>query len=353
MKKIIMFIVMLILLITGCATSGKEREKREEYKEQAKENAVKYIEQKYGFIPEILSAECTFSNSDMFSSSCLSDVIVNFEYNGKKSQVLVSGDKESIKGKDNYQSDELSNYVINKLKEKTGLQVYKYLVKIGYDENNLIEQKYTSENIENFLNDEHVAALVEYIDEKNFKTNINLENLTEFKKIVLINYHSIDTYKKAESHRVDSKKDTLEENAIYIKNAVIKQYKNFEYYEFNLDKKYNMYFSVEAGKTLSINKSTIDELSNWDKRTAKAKKISDDYSINNVSDSIMIYFPFDDYKRYDLKKIELAIQCNGIDGKKYFTSNPFSVYKVGEYIAVPLNLSSCDDDVRFTIIYNK
>ena len=197
MKKIIYSVIYLLLLIaiTGCGISNEEKQKRDKYFSQAKENAIKYVESKYGFTPEIGSTKCTFNNTDHFSSSCNKEIIVNAKYNKKWFKVIIDGSQQTEKGIDNYQYDLITKDLIKFINNDFGTS-YKYKFYYGSysgDIEGLIDIYYDGNNLQEVMENTYLRGVVEYIDCENFKilqNKLTLSNYSVFKKLYIVKRHN-------------------------------------------------------------------------------------------------------------------------------------------------------------------
>lgn len=247
MKKVLFSLVciMMLIIFTGCGLSNEEKQKREEYFAQAKENAVKYIQSKYGFTPEIGTAKCTFNNSDNFSNSCNEEIIVDAKYNNKWFEVVIDGSQQTEKGIDNYQSDLITKDLIKLINNDLGIS-YKYKFYYGSysgDIEGLIDIYYDGNNLQEVMQKAYLQGVVEYIDGNNFENlqnKLTSSNYTLFKKLYVVNYKSLDSYKKVPTHEYcvlcSSGGSYFEEyfydNSEYLKDVIVLFYKNVNYYKF-------------------------------------------------------------------------------------------------------------------------
>lgn len=247
MKKIMLNILLIlgIVCLTGCGLSNEEKQKREEYSAQAKENAIKYIENKYGFTPEIGTTKYTFDNSDNFCSSCNKEIIVNAKYNNKWFEVIIDGSQQTEKGIDNYQYDLIKNDLIKFINNDFGTS-YKYQFYYGpysSDIEGLIDIYYDGSNLQEIMEKAYLQGVVEYIDGNNFEdlqNKLTSSNYSIFKKLYVVNYKSLDLYKKAPTHEYgvlySSGGSYFEEyfydNSEYLKDVIVLFHKNIKYYDF-------------------------------------------------------------------------------------------------------------------------
>ena len=244
MKKIIYSIVCLLLLlvITGCGLSEEEKQKRESYFSQAKENAVKYIQSKYGFTPEIGTTKCTFDNSDNFSSSCNEEIIVNAKYNDKWFEVLIDGSNSTNKGYDNYQFEQISKDILDIISNDFGMP-YKYNFYYGYDYHEyegMIDTYYSGNNLKEIIGTKYFGAILKYVDEDNFENlQTRLENTkySIFNRLYIINYKSLKSYKKNVKDNYcffcsPYSNFDFSEQKEDLKDVIVLYYDGIEYYDF-------------------------------------------------------------------------------------------------------------------------
>lgn len=246
MKKILfgLVCVMLLIIITGCATSKEEKEKRNRYFAQAKENAVDYVEQKYGFTPDdIGTAKCTFDNSDNFSSSCNEMVIVNVQYKDKWFKVYIDGSIQTNKGYDNYQYDDISSDLIKLLSSEYGTpNNFKFYY--GYDDTGIIDTYYNGTNLEEIFNNKDLRAFIGYINKDNFKSlqsKLSNSKYDLFSKLYIVNYNSSRSYKKIKDNDLGILTgygygyfdDIFYENEEYLRDITVLYYDDVKFYDFD------------------------------------------------------------------------------------------------------------------------
>lgn len=128
-EKLFMFLtaLMLLLVLSACGYTSEERIMMMEYKKTAKKNAIAYIEEKYGFTPSVLNAECSTIKAEFgidFSPSPTGSVYV--EMRDKKEDidfwVLATGEEiSSVRCWDNYQHKEIEAAVEEELENALGV----------------------------------------------------------------------------------------------------------------------------------------------------------------------------------------------------------------------------------------
>jgi len=112
MKK--RFVIAVILSLIICILSGCGISDKNAYKSQGKKNAVKYIEEKYGFKPSVKSVEAIKYNGSpiAFSASSYTGyVYVKMEHDNKTFYVHLSATSKNTDGVDNYQVDVIEDAI--------------------------------------------------------------------------------------------------------------------------------------------------------------------------------------------------------------------------------------------------
>ena len=104
------------LLFSAC-DSKEQKAENEKNLRQAEKNAVAYIEEKYGFTPEIIESELERYGS-LFGSLPESTAMVRMSYNNKEFSVYIDGESKNTDGADNYQQEEIISALTEKLSEK-------------------------------------------------------------------------------------------------------------------------------------------------------------------------------------------------------------------------------------------
>ena len=192
-KKIFLslFIVVLMLGLTGCGDKEKIQ-----IEKLGSSNAISYIEEKYGFTPEVISVEEQIKNSDPIPATKEYNgyVDVKLKYNNKNFVVNIYGRKESKNGVDNYQQEEIISSLLNIINQYKGTH-YSYSFTYGNYKNNIykVEENviytnkyYDGTNIKDFL--KTMTLTINYINNSNIE-NSNNEILSLFEKGTLYLYN--------------------------------------------------------------------------------------------------------------------------------------------------------------------
>ena len=344
MKKLFYFIFLLTIIftITGCSFSEINKEQKNNYEKVARENAIRYLEKKYGINVEIIKteAEINFINDVNFGKreTLTGSVYVTCKYNSKQFEVYISGKEETLDGFDNYEYDKINKDVTELISRKVGggykrITLY-YGLKNNLGYNGLISGVYDSSNIELFINANKINILSEYIN-SNIKLNKEFSNLTN-SKILIVNYSDNESYNKSNfynSFNLSDDEDFLVKiNFIGVKEAYYYNFGHEKYYSFNVWKNSNIYYYVDD---LNVNNSISINLYNsiGNNELPITYQITDFKNIRNFN--IYVFFMSDSIKNYNLNNnYKVVLKC---DDKTY--TEP--VYKFNNYLAIELNLNNC------------
>lgn len=370
MRKTILSLMILstIVLISGCGYSNEEKKYMKELEKKASENAINYIQEKYGFSASIISTKVEKVDTDSvpdFSPDPTGNIFVYLSYNDKKFEVYISGKEETVDGMDNYQYDEILNDTIKYVNEKTNLVPYKSLIYYGYyyddrNHNGLIKEFYTKSNLEQIIDNNHFKILVEYINSSNLEYLKSNEVFNSLKKtkIILVNFNSKEDYDIADTRGYNLTgtyhDDDFIQNALYIESAYAIDYGETYYYDLDVKDFNGLYFyenEKELYNPVEISNSNISNVSNWIGKGVfeNVKQVSNAYLLNNIDGKIVyIYFPIKTGKEIQEDFYDVGVEHCG----EYRT---FNVDKVGKYLVSSLSFNSCDyeaKDAKFTLLYS-
>lgn len=376
MKKIVKFsfLFIIILIITGCRYTKEELKEFSEIEEKAEKNAIEYLNDKYGFIPKILSTEAEKRSNPVvidFTPPPTGRAIVQCEYNSTKFKVYINGDSDKIDGFDDYQKDEVIKQVEEYIQSKTGIEAYKssikYMANMNYEYEYLVKDLYEKDKIEEFIKNNNFKIIIDYINKKNLEF-VKQQNLLNIDKtdILLVNYNSVNDYKKVirTENILLNVEGFLGVNAFYIESAYFYKYyhDNYvtsDYYHFNIksidDVRYfNMQPEVNGDILLSRESMTdINKLLNSDS-CKNIKQESDVYKVNWVNNSdnnnpeFYIFISEDTFKKYKKEELYLGVQCDD----EYQIQG--SLKKQGDYYYIKYNnaynLCKNKKNIKFTLV---
>jgi len=375
MKKKMIFsficISFVLVLLTGCGYSKEEKQYMKKLESQAKENAINYIKNKYGFIPNVISTDVEKEDTGPvpdFTPDPTGNIYVYLSYKDKKFEVYISGEEQSIDGIDNYQYDEITSATIKYISEKTNLNSYSNSINYGNqysdkNHNGLIKDLFTNDNLEQIIENNHFKILLEYIGASNLeyiKTNQIFDNLQKT-RIILVNYNSLESYNKASTHSYNIR-GTLDEgylrnNLMNIESAYIIETGKTYYYDLDAQQFDDIYYydrDIEQNfnNNVSLSYTTIGDVSNWVGRGAfkNVRQISDAYLVNGIGQDykyILIYIPLEKFKNFNVENMDVGVEHCG----NYSTRN---VSIIGDYLVSSVNFNKCDylSDAKFTLLYS-
>ncbi len=375
MKKIIKYVLLLIIVLT-VTSCGYTKEEEIEFKEieiRARENAIEYLNDKYGFIPKILSTEAEKRSNPVvidFTPPPTGRAIVQCEYNSTKFKVYINGDSDKIDGFDDYQKDEVIKQVEEYIQSKTGMEAYKssikYMANMNYEYEYLVKDLYEKDKIEEFIKNNNFKIIVEYINQKNLEY-VKQQNLFNLDKtdMLLVNYNSISNYEQAKrfDDNFDNIKGRLNQNALYIESAYLLSnfidHSTSDYYKFNIKEiddiiYFNSQSDVNGDMTLSKD-SIVDINKLLDSDSCKnLKQESDVYKVNWINNNgnnkpeFYIFIKKKDFEKYKNKNIYLGIECDN----NYQLHNFF--VEVGDYYynSYDNSYALCKDkqSIKFTFV---
>ena len=134
-KRYFLFLLTILLSITfvGCGYTAEELVHMHELKENGAINAIKYIENKYGFKPTVVEKKNMYNDGGSvpdFTPTPNGMVHVIMEYQGREFDVKISGEVGSFDGADNYQKKEillsLNDYIVEQYPMVKEAEFYDY-----------------------------------------------------------------------------------------------------------------------------------------------------------------------------------------------------------------------------------
>ena len=318
-KKLIKVSLLLgvILLLTGCV-SAEEKAQAEAWRKQAEKNATTYIQEKYGFEPEILESK-TQKASDLFASRPTSQTLITMEYKGKEFSALVQGDDDYMdRATDNYQKEEiieayseavtaLFDVTPDQLEVLGGDNAYDAFINGDEFYDMFFHEYFDGNNLEEVIMQDQFFCVTEYIGDVDFSSlfDENKTSLFEHKNMygIFVCYDNKQDMKEAEIVPSDDNHGNLYENAMFVKSAFeidgpnatlqtidVGQCEDFYYLSVNTDT--SQYDIVAASEQY--------DASDWNGHGFKdARAVSDVayYLDGNVSDKLYLYYPKEKYEQ--------------------------------------------------------
>lgn len=326
-----------ILLLTGCV-SAEEKEQTKAWRKQAERNAIEYIQDKYGFEPEILESK-TQNASGLFASTPTPQTLVTMEYHGKEFSALVQGDDDYMdRATDNFQKEEiieatsdaiisLFNIAPDNLKVLGGDNAYDSFINGDEFYDMFFHEYYDGNNLEKVIMQDQFFFVAEYIDDIDFVSLFeeNKISLFEHKNVygLFVCYDNKQDMKKADIVPSDNNHGNLYENAMFIKSAFEIDGQNASLQTISIGQCDDFYY-LNVGTDASQYNITMDaeqyDSSEWNGHGFKnATAVSDNayYLEGNLSDKLYIYYPKDKYEQLcdDNDGNHLVIASHSLSGK--------------------------------------
>ena len=305
---------------------------------QAIDNATNYLKDKYNFNAEVISTKIEkkvdFLIPDLFPEPT-GKVFVEFLFDNKKFEVYISGEGETIDGKDNYQYKEIIDAVLDLIETKINIESDMNLINFGEldqykEQKGLIKELYVGNNLQEIIDNNNFRILLECINTKNLQY-IQVNNLlSDFanSELTLINYHSLNSYKKSsirESINGFVSEELLEENAMFIESAYTIYEGNSKYHALDVKSFDGIYFYNDisdydgiycynncnddnsSNQNVSLSYSELaTDIKNWAGENIKdIKRLSNDYLVNGDYRRLYIYIPSKKLKDIILIILEL------------------------------------------------
>lgn len=366
MYKTIKLLLLLscVLLFTGCSYSEEELQQMEQYMSQAKENAIKYIQNKYGFQANIIDTKTEKYNSGPvpdFTPPPTGNVFVEMEYKNIDFCVYITGKKESTEGLDNYQLKDISQDILLRIQNQIPSLPYRYSIYYGNHNrlnnlkyNGLIDDYYDGNNLNNIQEKNDMKVVCEYIQDVDFHTINNNELL--FNKAIFIQYYSLEAFHNVSAHHYNILgspigKD-IYKNAPYINQAYIIDHSQEQHIKPSLHEYNGIYFSsFEDNETTTIEETFVDDASLRDGHGAKdATQLSKGYSIQTNANLVYLYIPTHKIKNFNnYERVIVAIQYIYNGNQSYKTNIS---YIIGDYLVTKVYIRDYQD-IRFTLLGEK
>jgi len=158
-KGIFALLVMSSIVFIGCGYTKEEKELMDKYEEIGESNAIKYVENKYGFTPKVIETKNTYNEPGIvpdFSPMPNGTVLVTMEYDDKEFEVEITGEEESLEGADNYQKDEILAYLNDYVVEHYPMVEEAEFYELEQDDYYFYELL-TGDNFKDYVEDYYVA----------------------------------------------------------------------------------------------------------------------------------------------------------------------------------------------------
>ena len=374
-KKHTTFVWMILFLcicLTGCMRDEENEQDATEWREQAEELAVTYIEEKYGFTPEVVDSKSNNNDSVVPPSKYIPETVVTLEYEDETFIVVADGSKSTTeKVIDNYQAEEIRNAFQEYLNEYFQVPVYDVYIEAGRcvtisgkDFNmqyNFFHEYYDGTNLEELLTQHALRAYVKIADD------VNLDDFT------LLTEDSIVYHPKTELLITTHKNETAADNcslgtyfdktiytqAMYICDAMDIRKGEITEYELSIGQFGDIYYSVPgldvSEYTLAIDEDNVS-ISAWEHSSYSYEKSGDTAyfvsgTFTKTSQKLYIYYPQeflpdkpDDVTGYRMGVSYLETQHNNNRSERHEGA------EIGEYQVYDIDLKN-RDNLSFRLLF--
>lgn len=377
LKKIMLFlkIVIVIFLIILPFLPLEERTKIPAYKKQATENAIEYIENKYGFTPKIKRAKCeevikySIAPRLWYPLTGYVDIVAN---DGNRSfNIYISGKEVTEIGFDNYQYNEIKNDVEDILNNTLKTQSISYILSYGKfmdlgstslsSGNGLITEFYDKTNLSTITKNYDFYIVLEYID-MSFDNlyNFNSDNppqkfISELdsSNILLLSYRSSEAYETAKNYAYirnivwSSENYILDDFRLLIKEYVKISDNKTEYNKFILNQIDDFYYILDNGTYANFTKTNINDATDFGVLYATdVKQIYNAYSLETDAEKIFLYIPINKLK-ISSDEISWGVQYNYENSEKHRLISDDIINE--SYLYARLSDSWLEDNIIITI----
>ena len=310
-------LVMILMFLTGCI-SEEERAQAEGWRKQAEENAVTYIQEKYGFEAQVVDSE-TQKVGDLFGKRLTSTTLVTMEHEGKQFRVVCDGEEEYMdEAADNYQKEELVAAVKEEVTAVFGAEPDFFDVSGGKNEYADIDNSeeffdmyystyYDGTNLEEVLTQEILYCCAEFVGD------MDLEQLYEQNKTPLfedkyvhsafITYDSRENMENSVVHSGVKMDTAIHNHAIYIKDALFVEQGEASQEKFSIGQCDDFYYMCVGADTSRYSISEGEELydaEDWNGHGFANAAFSTDkayYLEGEAENYLYIYVPKERYEQ--------------------------------------------------------
>lgn len=377
-KNILLGTVTVILfIVAGCGYTKEEKALMANYEKVAKENAVNYIEEKYGFTPEVKGTTVLKVDSGPvpdFTPNPTGMIKVHMSYNGYMFDVKISGEESTTEGVDDYQREEIAQAFTERLSDEMDIDIVS--IDVRYTDDNLLEGVFTDvDSLLEELKDRNLISIVvktmDDISEENVQDIaydgvellvVSCENQQCLDILSGFKYLNEQDYRK-NFYRADYMCTKMREYALYMNGHVFRNEKGEVTYVDYAHKKVDedMYFAYnrngEPGDASITLASDMAPEWDWSKDAGKVdmlptftdpKKVSESYAIDfGEHPVVQVFIKESNRNAKDKAGRYVALQYVDENGKEVYTH--IATSSVDEYYSFTLEKQ---DHMRFALMIN-
>ena len=314
MKKIRLTALLLCCAMLFSACDSKEQKaENEKNLRQAEKNAIAYIEEKYGFTPEVIESAIERS-SGLFGGTPLTTAMIRMSYNNKDFSVYIDGETENTDGADNYQQDEIISALTEKLSEKAesakgivgeiksinidGGKIHNFFNEAEWNTGNLYSSYFDGENFAEVFANNACNITADYVDADLISLDRSFYNFlldNERVNLYMISYRSEKDYEERPDYNVFTDFTGIKSHAIQIEESLVFGKDGAEHNEYILGQYDDFYYYVSDSTpdTVSFAPADMPDASEFDGNgIIDGQFVTPAYSItSSVNERIYIYYP--------------------------------------------------------------
>lgn len=365
LTKMIPCLLCVLFCLTGCGYTEAEKAELQQYEKQGRQNALEYIEEKYGFQPKILDVTCEKVNSSPipdFWPAPTGNVRVSMIVDNREFCVLISGNEETAAGYDDYQRDEIVEALEREMIEHTGLKAEELFVSYGYyrstdltdKRNAMVNTYFNGSNLREIMEENDFSIIYSYIDEdlSEISTEKIIQEIGEG-DYLLVSYRSKDDYENSDGHDYNIAGYPLafdiEHNGIFIREFYFFSEQEDEYVVNHMGEYDGFYYIVEEGAEVHFEQTQIDDPSNWNGRGfVEADQIMEAYCITTDASKIELYIPQKLFDPKEAYRATVALQYKSNGNTRYEAALTFSTGQ-DDYLMSTIYMRDYEDMI-FTVM---
>lgn len=318
------FLALIMVTVTGCGYTLKEKREMKRYEKQGRENAKNYIREKYGIDAKITEINCEkYSSSPVpdFFPSPTGNVFVKMKYKGADFLVAISGQKKNTDGLDNYQFQEIATAFAQEMYNITGFHAESAYVCYGEygtvkdEKNGMIHTFYDGENLAEVLQKESARAVVSYANQDVEQIPVSqISQKTGVDTILLTDYESREAYQTVRCPYYNLAGWPIEngiENQLYLMNGYRVVGAGEDTYV-KCEKKIQddiILITENPKDQIILEKTSLDSQENWNGNGfIDAKQVASAYTFDTNSEKVYVYFPVEKLDTKEVKEAQLVKQ---------------------------------------------
>ncbi len=372
-SAVVCIAIVILCFLPGCSLSSFKLLR------QGKKNAVAYIEGKYHFSPKVISVE-RITESTAIIGPDLSPrdtgvIRVYMEFEGKSFETEITGTQESLQGYDNYQYEEIENYVKNTVFSKLGIIPHILDINYGdvyYSDYDAVGRKHGKHLIHDFFEETNLFDIQNNIPMQGCPMSVKIivsnEDITDIDENDILNslgdihlaiYNFKDSFDlgtidETRQHLMfSSSSDNIGEYLIFIEDKLEYGDKDLSYTSYAAKSCDDIYYITDKeNKEISYSN---DSLSLYDV-VSNAPELNDYMILTKTFDMVSesaylthFWIPVKNILDDDIVNYEYLLSYEDQNGRSYYHN---SAYKTCDYQYVYFSVIITDDmkDVKVTLI---